>query len=219
MNALAPYTQLVFEDITKLSCIKPWVLVGGTALSLQLNTRLSEDLDFMNWITLPGQKPEVNWVQIEKELFKIGNVEEREIWDFDHVEFVVNKVKISFYASDKFSPVKYPVHFTNNLTLADLSAIAALKLEVMLRRSNFKDYYDIYSLLLNGVDLKSSIELARRYSGKILKTRNILYMLLDSKRFKYDQSFGLLNPVYNVSADDIGLYLKNKIATDFKPDL
>jgi hypothetical protein len=44
-------------------------------------------------------------------------------------------------------------------------------------------------------------------------------MLLDSKRFKYDQSFGLLNPVYNVSADDIGLYLKDKIATDFKPDL
>lgn len=219
MNALAPYTQLVFEGITKLSCIKPWVLVGGTALSLQLNSRLSEDLDFMNWINLPGQKPEVNWVQIEKELFKIGNVEEREIWDFDHVEFVVNKVKISFYASDKFSPVKNPVHFKNNLTLADLSAIAALKLDVMLRRSNFKDYYDIYSLLLNGVDLKSSIELARRYSGKILKTRNILYMLLDSKRFKYDQSFGLLNPVYNVSADDIGLYLKDKIATDFKPDL
>lgn len=62
MNALAPYTQLVFEDITRLSCIKPWVLVGGTALSLQLNSRLSEDLDFMNWITLPGQKPEVNWV-------------------------------------------------------------------------------------------------------------------------------------------------------------
>lgn len=89
----------------------------------------------------------------------------------------------------------------------------------MLRRSNFKDYYDIYSLLLNGVDLKSSIELARRYSGKILKTRNILYMLLDSKRFKYDQSFGLLHPVYNVTADDIGLYLKDKIATDFKPDL
>lgn len=49
MNGLAPQTFEVFDRITRLECIKPFVLVGGTALSLQLNKRQSEDLDFMCW--------------------------------------------------------------------------------------------------------------------------------------------------------------------------
>ena len=49
MNGLAPQTSEVFERITRLESIKPFVLVGGTALSLQLDKRQSEDLDFMCW--------------------------------------------------------------------------------------------------------------------------------------------------------------------------
>ena len=48
-KGLAPHTGKIFEGISKLECIKPFVLVGGTALSLQLHTRQSEDLDFMRW--------------------------------------------------------------------------------------------------------------------------------------------------------------------------
>lgn len=33
MNALAPHTNLLFENATQLECIKPFLLVGGTALS------------------------------------------------------------------------------------------------------------------------------------------------------------------------------------------
>ena len=49
MRGLAPQTSKIFDRITQLECIKPYVLVGGTALSLQLGTRQSEDLDFMRW--------------------------------------------------------------------------------------------------------------------------------------------------------------------------
>lgn len=49
MNGLAPKTSLLFNAITELECIKPFVLVGGTALSLQIGNRQSEDLDFMRW--------------------------------------------------------------------------------------------------------------------------------------------------------------------------
>jgi len=44
---------------------------------------------------------EVDWVAIKKELSKVGKIEARDIWDIDHVEFVVSGVKISFYASNK----------------------------------------------------------------------------------------------------------------------
>jgi len=34
MKGLAPHTEQLFERIAALDCIKPFVLVGGTALSL-----------------------------------------------------------------------------------------------------------------------------------------------------------------------------------------
>ena len=49
MKGLAPHTLQVFEAVSKLDCIKSYLLVGGTALSLQMGTRQSEDLDFMKW--------------------------------------------------------------------------------------------------------------------------------------------------------------------------
>ena len=47
MKGLAPHTLQVFEAVSKLDCIKSYLLVGGTALSLQMGTRQSEDLDFI----------------------------------------------------------------------------------------------------------------------------------------------------------------------------
>ena len=50
-KSLAPHTGRVFEAISRLECIKPYTLVGGTALSLQIEKRQSEDLNFMKWLT------------------------------------------------------------------------------------------------------------------------------------------------------------------------
>ena len=50
MKGLAPHTLQVFEAVSKLDCIKPYLLAGGTALSLQMGTRQSEDLDFISKI-------------------------------------------------------------------------------------------------------------------------------------------------------------------------
>ncbi|MBQ8868048.1 MAG: hypothetical protein IJ013_10065 [Bacteroidaceae bacterium] len=51
MKGLAPHTGLIFERVAQMESIKPYLLVGGTALSLQIATRQSEDLDFMKWHT------------------------------------------------------------------------------------------------------------------------------------------------------------------------
>ena len=96
MNGLASHTQAIFEAISQLECIKPYVLVGGTALSLQLGTRESEDLDFMSWRKSTHEKREVDWPQIKKELETIGTVNKCDILDINHVEFNVNGVTISF---------------------------------------------------------------------------------------------------------------------------
>lgn len=163
MKGLAPHTASVFEAISRLESIKPYLLVGGTALSLQLGTRESEDLDFMSWRIRRDEKREVNWPKIKKELESIGNVEKCDILDIDHVEFTVNGVKLSFYANPNYSPVRKPVPYLNNIVLADKTSIGAMKMEVMLRRSQFRDYYDIYSLIIAGEDINEIINLALKY--------------------------------------------------------
>lgn len=138
MNGLAPQTSEVFERITRLNCIRPFVLVGGTALSLQINKRQSEDLDF-------------------------------------------------------------------------ITSIGAMKMEAMLRRSKFRDYYDIYSILNEGADIQEMINMALEHSGHLLKRKNLLAILTDGERFRKDKVFMQLNPVYDVTPYDIQEYIKQKL--------
>lgn len=203
MTGLAPHTYSIFEPISKLECIKPYVLVGGTALSLQLGNRESEDLDFMSWRTSKNEKREVNWPQIKKELETIGTVQRCDILDLDHIEFYVDGVKISFYANPNYSPLKAKIPFLNNLVLADKTAIGAMKMEVMLRRSNFRDLYDIYSLIKDGEDIHEMINLALKYSGHRLKSKNLIAMLTRASRFIKDENFNNLNPIYDIKSSEI----------------
>ena len=78
-----------------------------------------------------------------------------------------------------------------------------MKMEVMLRRCQYRDYYDIYSLLESGENLKEMISKALKYSGHKLKSKNLIAMLTRSDRFVKDDGFGSLNPIYNVTAKDI----------------
>lgn len=203
MKGLAPLASALIEPLSVLTCIRPYLLVGGTALSLQLGTRLSEDLDFMSWRKTRNEKREVDWPAINRELSNIGTVTECNILDIDHVEFVVDGVKISFYANPNYSPVVKEVPYLNNIRLADKTAIGAMKMEVMLRRSKFRDYYDIYSLLKAGESLDDMINLALKYSSHRLKSKNLIAMLTRSDRFIPDSSFSALNPMYNVSPQEI----------------
>lgn len=208
MIALAPHTSLIFEKATQLECIRPFLLVGGTALSLQLGTRQSEDLDFMCWRTSKSEKMEVAWKSIQDELSAIGEVQSMNLMDIDHVEFVVSGVKFSFYACNRYSPVGQPVDFMNNLRLADIPSIGAMKMEVMLRRSNFRDYYDIYSIVKSGVDIHELVQKAGDYSQHQLKSKNILAMLTNGKRFQRDAIFDQMQPTYNVTALEIEEYFR-----------
>jgi hypothetical protein len=59
MQGLSEETSKVFEPVSKLNCIKDYILFGGTVLALQTGHRLSEDLDFSKW-PLPD-KSDIDW--------------------------------------------------------------------------------------------------------------------------------------------------------------
>ena len=86
-----------------------------------------------------------------------------------------------------------------------------MKMEAMLRRSQFRDYYDIYSILKEGKDIQKMIDAALEHSNHKLRTRGLLAMLTNGRRFIKEKGFEELQPVYNVSATDIQEYIKQKL--------
>lgn len=97
--SLAPQTGRIIEAVSRLECIKPFVLVGGTALSIQLKTRQSEDLVFMRWKEGKNDTLDIRWPQLQKELETVGTIDDVQIAGFDQVLFIVEGVKVSFYAA------------------------------------------------------------------------------------------------------------------------
>ena len=211
-KSLAPHTGEVFEAISRLECIKPFTLVGGTALSLQIEKRQSEDLDFMKWLTKRNEKPEINWPSIKKELESIGTIKDYEVGGFDFVSFNFEGVKLSFYAAPRKEITSMKrIPYLNNLFLADMESIGAMKMEAMLRRAKFRDYYDIYSILKENGDINKMIAAALEHSDHKLRTRGLLNMLTTGKNFIKEKGFEELLPVYDVSANDIQEYIKAKL--------
>jgi predicted nucleotidyltransferase component of viral defense system len=217
MNGLTKNTDDLFEPLSGLKCVNEYTLIGGSALSIQINKRKSEDLDFCMWTKdTKKDKPEVNWPLIEKELGTIGKITSRNILGFEQVNFIVSKVRVTFMTKQKnLNPVKNPVIVLNNVKAADIIAIGVMKIELILRRSEFRDYYDIYSILREGVSLRELINKASEYSNRLLKVRDALSFLADGSNYRKDKSFNLLEPFYDIDNRGIEEYIRDIIKKEF----
>jgi predicted nucleotidyltransferase component of viral defense system len=215
LNGVSDDIRRVFEPVSMLECIREYFLIGGTALSLQLNHRQSQDLDFCKW-PLP-EKSEINWPSVLDELKTIFKSVEPDILDFNQVNFLADKIKLSFYSNKMYrSPVKRFSVYLNNIKIPDIQTLGALKLEVMLRRSKFRDYYDLFAILQEGISLKDMVNEALSYSNHILKTRDILNFISSGTNFKKDQEFDLLKPRFMVTEDEIEKFIRDVILQEYK---
>jgi len=211
VKGLFPTTKQVFEDISKLDCIKDYCMIGGTALSIQIDHRLSEDLDFCIWKKSGKDSPEVNWPVIFNELSTLGEVQ-KNILDLSHCDFYVDGVKITFFCNNIKEPENLQrIPILNHVVVADPVSIGVMKIEVMQYRSTHRDYYDIYSLLQEGISLETIINRARKYLRHNLKTREIMSILANGNNFKEDRKFSELLPKYSVSISDIEQFIVEKI--------
>jgi len=210
-QGLTTNIDAIIEQVAQMECIKPYILCGGTALAIQIGHRKSEDLDFMMWRKSKTEKPEVNWSVIEKEFKeKIGEIENFNMLGFDQVEFLVKGVKFSFFVSDNYSPVSTPIDYLGNIRLADIESIMAMKMEVMLRRAKFRDYYDIYSILREGYSIHNGIEKALKLSRYKLSSKNLIAMMLGGQ-FAPDNNFQNLEAKYNVTKEQMRQYILQKL--------
>jgi predicted nucleotidyltransferase component of viral defense system len=142
-ETIHPFLEEILSDLMLVPELKKFYLVGGTALSLQLGHRKSDDIDLFT----PDQ-------------FKVEELISKLRRHYPHNQFhdlifgfsiylpipgtPEDELKIDIMSNEKFIR---PFILEDGIRIAHLEDIAAMKLEAITTRSVKKDYWDIAELL------------------------------------------------------------------------
>jgi len=169
-QTLPPKTAQLFQVLsqTKPEFLSSFYLSGGTALSLQLGHRESEDLDFF---TKAPFQPN----QIERQLLPYGTLSETELAP-GTLNTYLNGVKLQF--------LLYPYRLIEPLipwedvNLSSVIDIACTKLQTIGMRGSKKDFIDLY-FLLQQFSLETFLEqIKKKYEESDYSETHILKSLI-----------------------------------------
>ncbi len=212
IQGLTLATRAVFDQVSNLECIKSLFLCGGTGQSLQMNHRLSEDLDF-ELLGLRKERPALDFSGILGELKKVFTDAKEEILGEDHFLVFINqgKVKLSFYRPENPVKTMKTGWQYNNLKTPTLQELLGMKVYTICLRTVFRDYYDIYCLLKTGCNLDAALSYASYLSRHTIRSKTMYSRLLSPQLFIKGEDFLKMSPRYNVSAEEIRDYVKQVI--------
>lgn len=154
---------------------KKFILVGGTAIALQIGHRKSIDFDL--FCTNP-----INKTLIKKSIAQVNYNKQLLFEDGDGIHYSINGVKVTFFY--------YPFNITgsvkveNYIKMPDLLTLAAMKFYAMGRRAKWKDYVDIYFLLKDNFTIPQVSEKATElfedgYSEKLFRQQLVYFEDID----------------------------------------
>lgn len=158
--------------LTQLSpFLKGFVLGGGTALALQLNHRKSFDFDFFS--VSPIAK---NFLEKLSRSIAVKNISVDTIDELTF--FTKNDIKITFLYYP--FPHAFPlIEAIEGLRLFSIKDIAIKKAYTIGRRGEYRDYFDLYTLLKEKyLDLPELISLTTKVYGSIFSEKNFLAQLV-----------------------------------------
>ncbi|MBI3554613.1 MAG: nucleotidyl transferase AbiEii/AbiGii toxin family protein [Elusimicrobia bacterium] len=162
--ALTRPTRAVADGLRRSGAHSHFVLVGGTALALQLGHRFSQDLDFFSGseaLDAAGRE------KILGSLAAVGRVEithQKDGW----LQLFVSEIPVTF--------LKYPYPWLEEpldwrgIAVASIPDIAVMKINAIIGRGTRRDFLDLYAICQDG----GLRELLRRCGEKYPDQRDFL---------------------------------------------
>jgi predicted nucleotidyltransferase component of viral defense system len=136
-HSVKPDTLDLLKKLMSSGFLEDFILVGGTALALQIGHRKSYDLDFF---THRNFKPKI----LAAEIGKITDVQI--IGEADNtLNALIDGIPVDFIRYDY--PYIDEIINLDNIRLASKKDIACMKLSAIASRGSKKDFFDIYYLL------------------------------------------------------------------------
>ena len=172
-------------------------------MSLYLHHRLSEDIDLFTWgATL--DKPQI-----------LESLKNRYDHDFTilqdtpkQLDVVIRKVNVTFFANH-WDALRNKVHFTQNLYLAHLDLLTAMKVNTLFLRAKFRDYYDLYALNRSGYKVADMYAVTEPLMPGINK--RLFQMAMIYTDDVEDDNINHLHPKYEVTKKDIATHFQTEI--------
>lgn len=200
LKCLLPNTEkLLLKMIDSCEFLDKYVLVGGSALSMHLCHRKSEDLDFFTYDDSFDKQAIFAYIQSFENKAILNQTEEQ-------VDVLLDGVKVTFFnARWKFlTPVT-----SNKFNLSSIEAIAAMKINVLFLRAKYRDYYDIYFLVKSGMSLKKMFECSLDVlDGINFKLFSVALLYTDDIE---DDTIEYLEPVEVISKEQIRAYFEVRL--------
>lgn len=135
------------ETLMSSEIFKDFRLVGGTSLSLQLGHRISIDIDLFSDIEYGSIDFNSDLIPAFGKSYTIGNSKN-------------DSVKLDIFYTDPFITNEVVI---NNIRLASIDEIIAMKIDVIQRGGRKKDFWDLHELL-DKYDISEMIKLhEKRY--------------------------------------------------------
>jgi hypothetical protein len=162
LDQLPPAQKSLWPDLSQVPA--GFVLYGGTALTLRLGHRLSEDFDlFANRPFHPDElEREIPFLERSVRLQSSPNTL------VSIVERAEGGTKVSFFGGLPLRRVREPEPAASNgLPIASLLDLAATKVKVVQDRAEAKDYLDIFRILEEGIDLPNALAAAQAVYGAV----------------------------------------------------
>jgi hypothetical protein len=159
LRLLPPATEKVWNFLREQPALAGFVLVGGSALSLLIRHRLSEDLDFVYpEVRLPRQKLEVLRRKAEESGFIFRPADDEaavqefadsalELHDYQQDFLVDDIVKVSFFAPDEPLRKILAGNPESKVRVAALPELFKAKCLVSAKRSKTRDWLDLFLLM------------------------------------------------------------------------
>ncbi len=136
-QTVEPHTLELLKSLMQKSYLQQFVLVGGTALALQIGHRKSVDLDMF---TIQDFDTENLVPLLLKDYYLVPTLQLPQTLIAD-----INEVKVDFIRF-KYRFIR-PIIETEGLKMLSIEDIAPMKLDAITGRGSKKDFFDLYFLL------------------------------------------------------------------------
>lgn len=167
--------ELFTEGFSDIAYIRKWTLVGGTALSIHLHHRLSEDLDFfIEKSTLDQERAHIETMITDLEDQGYNCVKTHN--NSENLDFEIEGVKVTFFASG-IKNLKANCNSYKNIEVASVETIIAMKMEAIISyRTKIRDFYDIYTISEHkSISIFAMLDIYNIYSNKKGKEELLYY--------------------------------------------
>jgi hypothetical protein len=203
-KSLAPSTAGVLYSLSEIEALENFTLVGGSALSIFLKHRISEDLDFLTWF---GKLEAGNIDQILNKASQMQVVKIINTYP-GGLDVLINNVKVTFFANN-WDKLKEREKLLQNSYLGSIELLTAMKTNTLSLRAKLRDYYDLYMIARKVFDIRKILEISLRYIP--VMTKKIFAMQLVYTEDIDDENIEHLKPEYDISIDDIRIYFEREI--------